>query len=72
MASLSEISHPEKDNYCMISLTCGFQKAERVETKSRMAVAGGWVSEESRKGWPKGKHLLVEDGLVLEIQRTAL
>ena len=32
---LSEISHTEKDRYCMISLICGIQKAKLIVTESK-------------------------------------
>ena len=41
---LSEISHTEKDKYCMVSLTCGIfkKKVKLIETDSRKVVTKGW------------------------------
>lgn len=41
---LSDVSHTEKEKYCMILFTCEIlKKAESIETVNRMVVTRGWV-----------------------------
>ena len=47
---LSEISHIEKDKYCMIPLTCGIQKTKQMnnnktQTDSQMQETNWWWPE---------------------------
>lgn len=39
---LSERGQTEKDKYCMISLLCGIQKGNLVETEHRIVVSRAW------------------------------